>query len=132
METVQQYYGTGKRKTSVARVFLRPGNGQILINRKSLDDYFGDEAHRALVRQPLELTDTADRFNARITVRGGGSNGQAGAIRHGMARALSLLPDEQVRPTLKRAGLLTRDAREVERKKYGQPGARKRYQYSKR
>jgi len=132
MQSAQQYYGTGKRKTAIARVYLRPGSGQILINKKSLDDYFGDDAHRYLVRQPLELTDTLERFNVTVNVRGGGTNGQAAAIRHGVARALALLPDEEVRPALKRAGLLTRDAREVERKKYGQPGARKRYQYSKR
>ena len=132
MQSAQQYYGTGKRKTAIARVYLRPGSGQILINKKSLEDYFGDDAHRYLVRQPLELTDTLERFNVTVNVRGGGTNGQAAAIRHGVARALALLPDEEVRPALKRAGLLTRDAREVERKKYGQPGARKRYQYSKR
>ena len=132
MQAPQQYYGTGKRKTSVARVYLRPGNGQILVNRKSLDDYFGDETLRFTVRQPLEVTETGDRFNVMVNVHGGGSSGQAGAIRHGLARALSLLPEEEIRPTLKRAGMLTRDAREVERKKYGQPGARKRYQYSKR
>ena len=132
MQSAQQYYGTGKRKTAIARVYLRPGSGQILINKKSLEDYFGDDAHRYLVRQPLELTDTLERFNVTVNVRGGGTNGQAAAIRHGVARALALLPDEDVRPALKRAGLLTRDAREVERKKYGQPGARKRYQYSKR
>ncbi|HKI96951.1 MAG TPA: 30S ribosomal protein S9 [bacterium] len=132
MQSPQQYYGTGKRKTAIARVYLRPGNGQIVINHKSLDDYFGDDAHRYMVRQPLEITETLERFNVLVNVRGGGANGQAGAIRHGLARALSLLPEEEMRPTLKRAGLLTRDAREVERKKYGQPGARKRYQYSKR
>jgi small subunit ribosomal protein S9 len=132
MQSVQQYYGTGKRKTAIARVYLRPGSGQILINKKALDDYFGDDAHRYLVRQALELTETLERFNVTVNVSGGGPNGQAGAIRHGIARALSLLPEETVRPTLKRAGLLTRDSREVERKKYGQPGARKRYQYSKR
>lgn len=132
MQTPQQYYGTGKRKTSIARVYLRPGNGQILVNRKSLDDYFGDDAQRFLVRQPLELTDTYERYNVVVNVKGGGTNGQAGAIRHGIARALSLMPDDEIRPTLKRAGLLTRDAREVERKKYGQPGARKRFQFSKR
>jgi small subunit ribosomal protein S9 len=132
MQSAQQYYGTGKRKTAVARVYLRPGSGQILINKKSLEDYFGDDAHRYLVRQPLVLTDTQERFNVMVNVRGGGPNGQAGAIRHGIARALALLPDEEMRPMLKRAGLLTRDPREVERKKYGQPGARKRYQYSKR
>ena len=132
MQMAQQYYGTGKRKTAVARVFLRPGNGQIRINRKSLEDYFGDGAHRYLVLQPLKLTETLGRFNVLASVKGGGPSGQAGALRHGLARALAMLPDEEVRPTLKRAGLLTRDPREVERKKYGQPGARKRYQYSKR
>ncbi|HEX9844659.1 MAG TPA: 30S ribosomal protein S9 [bacterium] len=132
MQSPQQYYGTGKRKSAIARVYLRPGNGQIIINKKALDDYFGDDAHRYLVRQPLELTETLERFNVMVNVSGGGPNGQAGAIRHGVARALALLPDTEVRPTLKRAGLLTRDSREVERKKYGQPGARKRYQYSKR
>lgn len=132
MQMAQQYYGTGKRKTAVARVFLRPGNGQIRINRKSLEDYFGDGTHRYLVLQPLKLTETLGRFNVLATVKGGGTSGQAGALRHGLARALAMLPDEEVRPTLKRAGLLTRDPREVERKKYGQPGARKRYQYSKR
>ena len=132
MQMAQQYYGTGKRKTAEARVFLRPGNGQIRINRKSLEDYFGDGSHRYLVRQPLELTENLGRFNVLASVKGGGPSGQAGAIRHGLARALAMLPDEEVRPTLERAGLLTRDPREVERKKYGQPGARKRYQYSKR
>lgn len=132
MKAPEQYYGTGKRKTSIARVYLRPGNGQILINKKSLDDYFGQEAHRVLVRQPLVLTENSERFNVLVNVRGGGSSGQAGAIRHGLSRALSLLPVEDIRSTLKKAGLLTRDARVVERKKYGQPGARKRFQYSKR
>lgn len=132
MKAPEQYYGTGKRKTSIARVYLRPGNGQILINKKSLDDYFGQEAHRVLVRQPLVLTENSERFNVLVNVRGGGSSGQAGAIRHGLSRALSLLPVENIRSTLKKAGLLTRDARVVERKKYGQPGARKRFQYSKR
>jgi len=132
MKAPEQYYGTGKRKTSIARVYLRPGNGQILINKKSLDDYFGQEAHRVLVREPLVLTENSERFNVLVNVRGGGSSGQAGAIRHGLSRALSLLPVEDIRSTLKKAGLLTRDAREVERKKYGQPGARKRFQYSKR
>jgi small subunit ribosomal protein S9 len=132
MQSAQQYYGTGKRKTAIARVYLRPGSGQIIINKKSLEDYFGDDAHRFLVRQPLVLTEMLERFNVTVNVNGGGSNGQAGAIRHGVALALALLPDEEVRPALKRAGLLTRDSREVERKKYGQPGARKRYQYSTR
>lgn len=132
MKAPEQYYGTGKRKTSIARVYLRPGNGQILINKKSLDDYFGQEAHRVMVKQPLVLTENSERFNVLVNVRGGGSSGQAGAIRHGLSRALSLLPVEDIRSTLKKAGFLTRDAREVERKKYGQPGARKRFQYSKR
>ena len=132
MQAPQQYYGTGKRKTAIARVYVRPGNGHIIINKKSLDDYFGDESNRYLVRQPLELTDCSTRFNILVNVKGGGPSGQAGAIRHGISRALSLLPEEEIRPALKKAGLLTRDAREVERKKYGQPGARKRYQYSKR
>ena len=132
MKAPEQFYGTGKRKTSIARVYVRPGNGQILVNKKSLDDYFAQEAHRVLVRQPLVLTENSERFNVIVNVRGGGSSGQAGAIRHGLSRALSLLPVEDIRSILKKAGLLTRDAREVERKKYGQPGARKRYQYSKR
>ncbi|MCH8076698.1 MAG: 30S ribosomal protein S9 [SAR324 cluster bacterium] len=132
MKAPEQYYGTGKRKTSIARVYVRPGNGQILVNKKSLDDYFGQEAHRVLVRQPLVLTENSERFNIKVNVRGGGTSGQAGAIRHGISRALSLLPQENIRAILKKAGLLTRDAREVERKKYGQPGARKRFQYSKR
>jgi len=128
----EQYYGTGKRKSSIARVYLRPGTGQVIINKKSLDDYFGDVAQRFLVRQALELTDTAGRFNVLVNVQGGGITGQASAIRHGISRALSTIPQEEFRATLKKAGLLTRDAREVERKKYGQPGARKRYQFSKR
>ena len=132
MKAPEQYYGTGKRKTSIARVYVRPGNGQILVNKESLDDYFGQEAHRVLVRQPLVLTEHSERFNIKVNVRGGGTSGQAGAIRHGISRALSLLPQENIRAILKKAGLLTRDAREVERKKYGQPGARKRFQYSKR
>lgn len=132
MTSPEQYYGTGKRKTSVARVYVRPGTGQILVNKKSVEDYFGEEAHQFLVRQPLVLTNTGDRFNVMVNVHGGGTSGQAGAIRHGLSRALSLMPDEEIRPALKKAGFLTRDAREVERKKYGQPGARKRYQYSKR
>lgn len=132
MKAPEQFYGTGKRKTSIARVYVRPGNGQILVNKKSLDDYFCQEAHRVLVRQPLLLTENNERFNIKVNVRGGGPSGQAGAIRHGISRALSLLPQEDIRSILKKAGLLTRDAREVERKKYGQPGARKRFQYSKR
>ena len=127
-----QYYGTGRRKSSVARVYLRPGPGQILINKKPLDEYFGDDAQRYLVRQALELTETMGRYNLLVNVSGGGITGQASAIRHGVARALLKGPEVDYRPTLKKAGLLTRDARQVERKKYGQPGARKRFQYSKR
>ena len=128
----EQYYGTGRRKTSVARVYLRTGAGQILINRKPLNEYFGDDAQCALVRQPLHLTEAEGRYDVVVNVSGGGITGQAGAIRHGLARALTMVPQEEYRAVLKKAGLLTRDAREVERKKYGQPGARKRYQYSKR
>lgn len=132
MATLEQYYGTGRRKSSVARVYLRPGTGQIKINKKILADYFPDDAQRFLVRQPLELTKTVERFDVLVNVHGGGISGQAGAIRHGLARALLLVPQEEFRDVLKKAGLLTRDARKVERKKYGQPGARKRFQFSKR
>jgi len=129
---LQQFYGTGRRKTSVARVYVRPGNGNIQVNRKPLQNYFPDETEQVLVKQPLELTETSGQYDVVVTVRGGGPSGQAGAIRHGLARALLSHPGENVRTQLKRAGLLTRDPREVERKKYGQPGARRRYQYSKR
>ena len=127
-----EYYGTGRRKTSVARVYLRPGQGRILVNGKTLEDFFGEESQRFLVRQPMELTQTLGRYDLKINVDGGGSQGQAGAIRHGVARALLNVPGEDFRAALKKAGMLTRDAREVERKKYGRPGARKRYQFSKR
>ena len=127
-----QYQGTGRRKTAVARFFLRPGQGRILVNQKPLDEYFGEEAHRFLVRQALELTEALGRYDVLVNVNGGGSNGQAGAIRHGIARALLKVPQEEFRATLKKYGLLTRDAREVERKKYGRPGARRRFQFSKR
>jgi small subunit ribosomal protein S9 len=127
-----QYRGTGRRKAAVARVFLRPGQGRILVNRKPVDEYFGEEAQRYLVRQALEVTDTLGRYDVLVSVRGGGSIGQAGAIRHGIARALLQVPQEEFRATLKKYGLLTRDAREVERKKYGRPGARRRFQFSKR
>ncbi|GIX31884.1 MAG: 30S ribosomal protein S9 [Porticoccaceae bacterium] len=125
------YYGTGRRKTATARVFLRPGRGLITVNDRPLEQYFGREVARMIVRQPLEATDNAERFDVRVTVRGGGSFGQAGAIRHGIARAL-LQYDENLRPKLRQAGFLTRDAREVERKKVGLHKARKRPQYSKR
>ncbi len=124
-------YGTGRRKTSTARVFVRPGTGQILVNGKPLDEYFGRETSRMVVRQPLDVAEARDRFNIQVTVRGGGNSGQAGAIRHGIARAL-VEYDEALRSPLRRAGFLTRDAREVERKKVGLRKARKRPQYSKR
>ena len=128
---VAQYYGTGRRKTSTARVFLKGGNGTITINGRSIDEYFGREVARMVVRQPLELTDTSDKFDATITVVGGGNFGQAGAIRHGLTRAL-LDYDESLRGTLRAAGFVTRDAREVERKKVGLRKARRRTQFSKR
>ena len=126
-----QYYGTGRRKTSTARVFLKGGSGSITVNGKAIDDYFGREVARMIVRQPLELTDNDSRFDAKITVSGGGSFGQAGAIRHGITRAL-LEYDESLRGTLRAAGFVTRDAREVERKKVGLRKARRRPQFSKR
>ncbi len=126
-----QYYGTGRRKTSTARVFLQNGEGSITVNRRPLDQYFGREVARMIVRQPLELVELNDKFNINVTVKGGGSFGQAGAIRHGITRAL-LQYDESLRATLRPAGFVTRDAREVERKKVGLRKARKRPQYSKR
>ncbi len=126
-----QYYGTGRRKTSVARVYLRPGTGKILVNRRDFDEYFPNRVLKMVIRQPLLLTETADKFDILVNVRGGGSTGQAGAIRHGIARAL-VEYNPELRPRLKASGLLTRDARKVERKKYGQPKARKRFQFSKR
>jgi len=126
-----QYYGTGRRKTSTARVFLRNGSGNITINGRSIDEYFGREVARMIVRQPLELTDLSDKFDANVTVAGGGSFGQAGAIRHGLTRAL-MDYDESLRGSLRAAGFVTRDAREVERKKVGLREARRRPQFSKR
>ena len=130
MATIQNY-GTGRRKTSTARVFLRPGSGQIIINGKGLDDYFGRQTSRMVVRQPLELVDMVEKFDVTITVVGGGASGQAGAIRHGITRAL-VEYDENLKGDLRRAGYVTRDAREVERKKVGLRKARKRPQFSKR
>ena len=124
-------YGTGRRKTSAARVFMRRGTGRIVVNRRPLDEFFGRETARMVVRQPLEETRRSQDFDFTVTVRGGGGTGQAGAIRLGIARALCEY-DETHRPTLRRAGLLTRDARKVERKKVGLHKARKRPQYSKR
>jgi small subunit ribosomal protein S9 len=126
-----QYYGTGRRKTSTARVFLKPGNGTVEINGRALDGYFPNEVLRMVVRQPLTLTETGERFDVNVTVVGGGNAGQAGAIRHGISRAL-LEFDGALRDRLKSAGLLTRDPRKKERKKYGQKGARARFQFSKR
>ena len=126
-----QYYGTGRRKTSTARVFLTSGSGNITINRRSLDGYFGREVARMIVRQPLELLEMTERFDINVTVRGGGSFGQAGAIRHGITRAL-MEYDNDLRPTLRKAGFVTRDAREVERKKVGLRKSRKKPQFSKR
>ncbi|HYJ88825.1 MAG TPA: 30S ribosomal protein S9 [Pyrinomonadaceae bacterium] len=126
-----QYYGTGRRKTSTARVYLRAGGGDFKINRKPFDQYFPNETLRMIIRQPLNLTETVGKFDVLINVRGGGPAGQAGAIRHGITRAL-LEYNADLRPTLKQAGLITRDDRIKERKKYGQKGARKRFQFSKR
>ena len=126
-----QYYGTGRRKTSTARVYLRPGAGEIKVNRRAFDEYFPNEALRMIIRQPLSLTDTIGKFDILVNVDGGGTAGQAGAVRHGITRAL-LEFNADLRPTLKKAGLVTRDPRKKERKKYGQKGARKRFQFSKR
>jgi len=126
-----QYYGTGRRKTSTARVYLRPGAGEVQVNRKPFDRYFPNETLRMIIRQPLQLTETANKFDIIVNVAGGGPAGQAGAIRHGITRALIEF-NADLRPTLKQAGLVTRDPRIKERKKYGQKGARKRFQFSKR
>ncbi len=130
-DEVLQYYGTGRRKSSAARVYLRPGSGKFTVNRRPFDEYVPSEMLKMIIRQPLTITETTDKFDIYVRVRGGGFTGQAGAMRHGIARALCEYNSE-LRPKLKSAGFLTRDAREVERKKYGQPGARKRFQFSKR
>lgn len=127
----EQFYGTGRRKTSTARVFMRKGQGQITVNRKPLDEFFGRKTAQMIVRQPLELVEMADKFDVNVTVKGGGTTGQAGAIRLGLARAL-MEYDESLRPSLRKAGFVTRDARAVERKKVGLHKARKATQYSKR
>ncbi|MFP4137815.1 MAG: 30S ribosomal protein S9 [Halomonas sp.] len=127
----QQYYGTGRRKTSTARVFLKPGTGKITVNSRDLNDYFGRVTGRMVVRQPLELTDTLGQFDVFVTVKGGGGSAQAGAIRHGITRAL-MDYNEDFRPQLREAGYVTRDARQVERKKIGLRKARRRPQFSKR
>jgi len=125
------YYGTGRRKSSVARVYLVPGTGTITVNKRDINDYFGMETLKLIIRQPLELTSTTGKFDIRVNVFGGGFTGQAGAIRHGISRAL-LLADSDFRPVLKKAGMLTRDPRMKERKKYGLKGARRAPQFSKR
>ncbi len=127
----EQFYGTGRRKTSTARVYLTRGKGNIVVNRRPLENYFGREVARMIVRQPLEIVDMNERFDITVSVRGGGSFGQAGAIRHGITRAL-IEYDSELKPTLRKAGFVSRDAREVERKKVGLRKARKRPQYSKR
>jgi len=127
----ESYYGTGRRKTSAARVFLRPGSGEIIVNGRPLDTFFGRETARMIVRQPFATADLAGKFDVHATVRGGGTTGQAGAIRHGITRAL-MNYDETLRQPLRRAGFVTRDAREVERKKVGLRKARRATQFSKR
>jgi small subunit ribosomal protein S9 len=129
--SASQYYGTGRRKTATARVYLKAGNGNIVINDRTIDQYFGREVARMIVRQPFERVDLVNKFDVMVSVAGGGSFGQAGAIRHGITRAL-MQYDETLRPPLRQAGYVTRDAREVERKKVGLRKARKRPQYSKR
>ena len=126
-----QNYGTGRRKSAVARVYAKPGTGKIFINNRSLDEYFGRKTDRMIVKQPLETTELGEKFDISVTVSGGGPSGQAGAIRHGLTRAL-IEYDESLRPVLRKAGYVTRDAREVERKKVGLHKARRRPQYSKR
>lgn len=126
-----QYYGTGRRKTSTARVYLRPGSGKIVVNKRDFDSYFPNEALRMIIRQPLNLTENVENFDILVNVDGGGTAGQAGAVRHGITRAL-MEYNADLRPALKKAGLVTRDPRQKERKKYGQKGARARFQFSKR
>jgi small subunit ribosomal protein S9 len=126
-----QYYGTGRRKSSTARVFMKPGSGTITVNKRPLDTFFGRETAQMIVRQPLELMNLTDAFDVTVTVAGGGTTGQAGAIRHGLTRAL-MKYDESLRPQLRKAGFVTRDSREVERKKVGLRKARRATQYSKR
>ncbi len=125
------FYGTGKRKSSIARVWLKPGAGTITVNNKTLDDYFGRETSKMIIRQPLELTENVGKFDIYVTVKGGGDSGQAGAIKHGITKAL-LEFDVELRGPLKKAGFITRDSRIKERKKYGKAAARRSFQYSKR
>ncbi len=129
--TVSRYYATGKRKSSIARVWMMPGSGKVTINDKSMDQYFGRDVLKMIIRQPFEVTGTVDKFDVLVSVLGGGNSGQAGAIRHGISKAL-LEVDAESRGKLRKEGLLTRDPRTKERKKYGQKGARARFQFSKR
>lgn len=131
MAVLDRFYATGRRKTSVARVWIRPGAGRIVVNRRAFEDYFPRETLRMIIAQPLQVTNTLGQFDVLVTVNGGGPTGQAGAVRHGISRALAHF-DDKLRLPLKKAGLLTRDPRMRERKKYGQPGARQKFQYSKR
>ena len=131
MSTDIQYRGTGRRKNATARVYLRPGTGQIMVNRRAFENYFPNETLRMIIRQPLQLTETGAKFDILVTVEGGGIAGQAGAVRHGITRALMEF-NSDLRTRLKRAGFVTRDPRQKERKKYGQKGARGRFQFSKR
>ena len=127
----KSFYGTGKRKSSVARVWLKPGAGQIIVNNKTLDEYFGRETSKMVVKQPLELTENVGKFDIYVTVKGGGDSGQAGAIKHGITKAL-MEADIELRGMLKKAGFITRDSRVKERKKYGKAAARRSFQFSKR
>ena len=127
----QKFYATGKRKTSVARVWIKPGTGNIVVNQRSLDEYFGRETSKMIIRQPLELTENLGKFDIWVSVCGGGPSGQAGAIKHGITKAL-LVADAELRGTLKKAGFITRDSRVKERKKYGRRAARRSFQFSKR
>jgi small subunit ribosomal protein S9 len=131
MAVVDRFYGTGRRKTSIARVWIRPGSGRVVVNKRSVEDYFTRETLRMIIAQPFHITNTVGQFDVLVNVRGGGPTGQAGAVRHGISRALARF-DDKLRLPLKRAGLITRDPRMRERKKYGQPGARQKFQYSKR
>jgi small subunit ribosomal protein S9 len=131
MTETQKWYATGKRKSAIARVWMQPGNGEIIINKKPVDEYLARPTLRMIIEEPFDLTETRGKYDIKVNVCGGGKAGQAGAIRHGITRVLMMV-NPQHRATLKKAGMITRDSRVKERKKYGQPGARKRFQYSKR
>ena len=132
MAKSDRFYGTGRRKSSVARVYLTPGNGKVIVNKRELDDYFGQETLKVIINQPFKVTNTEGKYDVKVNVKGGGTTGQAGAIRHGIARALLEADSEEFRPLLKSAGFLTRDPKTKERKKYGLKKARKAPQFSKR